>query len=56
MKDSQSSDADYVLGRSNQEYRRLIEQAQFLHPSTKRMLQAAGIGPGMHVLDVGCGV
>src|SRR5215204_3471385 len=56
MKDVQSSDADYVLGRSSQEYRRLIDQAQFLRPLTERMLRAAGIGPGMHVLDVGCGV
>jgi ubiquinone/menaquinone biosynthesis C-methylase UbiE len=56
MKDVQSNDADYVLGRSSQEYRRLLEQAQFLRPLTERMLRAAGIGPGMQVLDVGCGV
>jgi ubiquinone/menaquinone biosynthesis C-methylase UbiE len=56
MTDFQLSDPDYVLGRSNQEYRRLIEQAQFLRPSTERMFRAAGIEEGMHVLDVGCGV
>jgi 2-polyprenyl-3-methyl-5-hydroxy-6-metoxy-1,4-benzoquinol methylase len=49
-------DTDYALGRTNAEYDRLIEQAELLRPLTERMLRAAGIGPGMHVLDVGCGV
>jgi ubiquinone/menaquinone biosynthesis C-methylase UbiE len=49
-------DTDYVLGRTNAEYDRLIEQAELLRPLTERMLRAAGIGAGMHVLDVGCGV
>ncbi len=51
-----SRDADYVLGRSNAEQRRLLDQAAFLRPATERMLRAAGIGPAMRVLDVGCGV
>jgi ubiquinone/menaquinone biosynthesis C-methylase UbiE len=34
----------------------LIEQAELLRPMTERMLLAAGIRQGMHVLDVGCGV
>jgi ubiquinone/menaquinone biosynthesis C-methylase UbiE len=49
-------DTDYVFGRSRAEYDRLIEQAELLRPLTERMLLAAGITRGMHVLDVGCGV
>lgn len=49
-------DTDYVLGRTKAEYDRLIEQADLLRPLTERMLRAAGISPGMHVLDIGCGV
>jgi ubiquinone/menaquinone biosynthesis C-methylase UbiE len=49
-------DTDYALGRTDDEYNRLIEQAELFRPLTERMLRAAGIGPGMHVLDVGCGV
>src|SRR5215471_9857310 len=49
-------DTDYALGRTNAEYERLIEQGDILRPLTERMLRAAGIGAGMHVLDVGCGV
>lgn len=48
-------DTDYALGRTNAEYDRLIEQADLLRPLTERLLRAAGIGAGMHVLDVGCG-
>jgi len=48
-------DTDYALGRTKAEYNRLIEQAEALRPLTERMLRAAGIGPGMHVLDIGCG-
>lgn len=49
-------DTDYALGRTNAEYERLIEQAEVLRPLTERLLRAAGIGAGMHVLDIGCGV
>jgi ubiquinone/menaquinone biosynthesis C-methylase UbiE len=49
------SEPEYALGRTVGEYDRLIEQAQIMRPLTERMLHAAG-GPGMHVLDVGCGV
>ena len=51
-----SADADYPLGQSVEELRRLSEQAEALRPSTERVLRAAGIGSGMKVLDVGCGV
>lgn len=46
---------EYVLGRSDAETRRLILQHQIYGPSTRRFFQAAGIGPGMKVLDIGSG-
>src|SRR5712692_6539647 len=49
-------DTDYAFGRSRAEYDRLIEQGELFRPLTERMLLAAGITRGMHVLDVGCGV
>jgi ubiquinone/menaquinone biosynthesis C-methylase UbiE len=52
----EARDAEYVLGRSQPEYDRLIEQGMVLAPATERVLRAAGIGSGMRVLDVGCGV
>jgi ubiquinone/menaquinone biosynthesis C-methylase UbiE len=48
-------EADYALGRGSDEYERLIEQAEIFRPVTERMLRRAGIGAGMHVLDIGCG-
>jgi len=48
-------DTDYALGRTRAEYDRLIEQAELIRPLTERVLRAAGIGPGMRVLDIGCG-
>src|SRR6476659_5452492 len=45
----------YVLGRSQGETRRLILQHQIYGPITRRFLQAAGIGPGMKVLEIGSG-
>lgn len=56
MSSFRSTDADYVLGRSEAEHRRLVEQAAFLRPLTERIFRAAGVGPGMRVLDVGCGM
>ena len=49
-------DTDYAFGRSRAEYDRLIEQAELFRSLTQRMLLAAGVTPGMRVLDVGCGV
>lgn len=34
---------------------RLILQAAALRPMTERLLRAAGLAPGMRVLDLGCG-
>jgi len=48
-------DADYAFRRGRGEYDRLIDQAEIFGPLTERMLRRAGIGAGMHVLDVGCG-
>ncbi len=50
------SDAIYALGHSEEERRRLIEQDTFLGGFTGRLFLDAGIGSGMRVLDVGCGV
>jgi SAM-dependent methyltransferase len=50
------TDPIYALGRSADEHQRLLEQAAFLRPLTERLFRAAGIGPGMRVLDVGSGV
>jgi len=45
----------YILGRTERETRRLILQHQVFGPITRRFFQAAGIGPGMKVLDLGSG-
>ena len=43
------------VGRSRAAYDRLIELGELFRPLTQRMLLAAGITRGMHVLDFGCG-
>ena len=48
-------DGEYVLGRSEAETRRLVWQAQLYQPTTRRLFELAGIGPGMRVLDLGSG-
>jgi SAM-dependent methyltransferase len=45
----------YVLGHSETELRRLAMQAAFWGELTEEVLRRAGIGAGMHVLDVGSG-
>jgi ubiquinone/menaquinone biosynthesis C-methylase UbiE len=47
--------AKYILGHSQEEIGRLIFQAAILRPFTERLFRSAGIGPGMRVLDLGCG-
>jgi ubiquinone/menaquinone biosynthesis C-methylase UbiE len=49
------SDPLYAVGRSAEERLRLVEQDRNFGPSTTRLFHDAGIGPGMRVLDVGCG-
>ena len=48
-------EAEYILGHSEREIRRLIHQAAILRPITERLMRGAGIRPGMRVLDLGCG-
>jgi ubiquinone/menaquinone biosynthesis C-methylase UbiE len=48
-------DDDYILGRTSEEYQRLRWQARLWEPTTARVLDKVGVGPGMRCLDVGCG-
>lgn len=50
-----TADSAYVLGHTNRELDRLIEQARFLGDLTAQVLTLAGLGEGMRVLDIGCG-
>ncbi len=45
----------YVLARTATEYERLRAQAAVWSPLTDRVLEKAGLGAGMNVLDAGCG-
>ena len=51
-----SESCSYALGYSEDEARRLASQAAFLEDLTADVLRRAGIGSGMEVLDLGCGV
>jgi SAM-dependent methyltransferase len=46
----------YPMGDSDEERDRLVEQAQLIGHFTRRLLEDAGLRPGMRVLDVGSGV
>jgi len=46
----------YVLGHTDGEHLRLVRQALLLAPFTERLFRDAGIGSGMRVLDIGCGM
>jgi trans-aconitate methyltransferase len=48
--------ANYVMGHTDHERRRLSLQASVLNPLTDAFLRRAGISAGMHVLELGCGV
>jgi SAM-dependent methyltransferase len=52
---SNTPQTEDILGHSEREIRRLMHQAAILRPITERLLRGAGIGPGMRVLDLGCG-
>jgi ubiquinone/menaquinone biosynthesis C-methylase UbiE len=56
MTDESAGGHEYVLGHSNRELDRLEKQAGFFAEATRDGLIKAGIGPGMRVLDLGCGV
>jgi trans-aconitate methyltransferase len=47
--------APYILGHDRDELDRLIEQDRFFGDLTEEVLRRAGVGPGMAVLDLGCG-
>jgi len=49
------SAAEYALGHTDAELRRLTTQARLIDPITRRFLLAAGITDGMRVLDIGSG-
>src|SRR4051812_35927078 len=46
----------YVLGSDQRELVRLDRQAAMYRPATQLLLKAAGIAPGMRVLDLGTGL
>lgn len=45
----------YLLGHTESELRRLDVQGDLYRDITRRAFERAGIEPGMHVLDIGCG-
>src|SRR3712207_9260061 len=51
-----ANETGYAMGYAEEERQRLIEQAAIYGPATQQFFLDAGIGPGMRVLDVGCGV
>lgn len=46
----------YAPGHATGEIERLIDQARWFGDLTERLFRDAGMGPGMSVLDIGCGV
>jgi ubiquinone/menaquinone biosynthesis C-methylase UbiE len=50
------SSSSYPLGYTEDEARRLAAQSAFYEDLTADVFRRAGIGGGMHVLDLGCGV
>jgi 2-polyprenyl-3-methyl-5-hydroxy-6-metoxy-1,4-benzoquinol methylase len=50
------SKTTYLLGHTERERERLKKQAAILRACTERLFRAAGIAPGMRVLDLGCGM
>src|SRR5437667_451172 len=50
-----SSSMAYPLGTTDRERQRLVRQAELLHDITLDTFRAAGLGPGMRVLDIGSG-
>ena len=52
---NQNRDAEYTMGRSDEETQRLIEQSQLYDDVTRRFFLRSGIAKGIKVLDVGSG-
>jgi SAM-dependent methyltransferase len=55
MSEAVATNAQYLLGHSEEETRRLLQQGRLFNPYTYRLLKDAGITSGMKVLDVGSG-
>lgn len=53
--DNPANRGRYALGHGDTEIDRLETQARIVAAITRRFWLAAGVRPGMHVLDVGCG-
>ena len=49
------SNPDYLLGHADRELARLKAQELRIGPFTRQLFTLAGVGPGMHVMDVGSG-
>jgi SAM-dependent methyltransferase len=46
----------YALDHTDEERRRLMDQDQLFRAHFEHLLRACGVGAGMRVLDIGCGV
>ncbi|HLZ58844.1 MAG TPA: methyltransferase domain-containing protein [Ktedonosporobacter sp.] len=55
MSEKNGNDPQYLPGHTDKETERLQRQARLLAPSTRWLLERAGIKAGMKVLDVGSG-
>lgn len=54
--DSHPKAADYAMGSTDHERQRLMRQGAILRGFLASAFRAAGLAPGMRVLDLGCGV
>jgi ubiquinone/menaquinone biosynthesis C-methylase UbiE len=56
VEDHSGSEQQYVLGNHAEELERLDHQAAMIERPTRLLLHAAGLAPGMRVLDLGTGL
>ena len=52
----EASGSGYQIVSDAAESERLRRQGELLAPATRMLLEAAGIGPGMRILDLGSGM